>query len=76
MLEHLSDRDRFASVQDWDIGGSVFLDFLHIGDRLVNLSHAQNVPADCEQLVEEIHLGLNALASRIGQVECHTPKEV
>ena len=76
MLELLSDPDRFTSVQDWDIGGSIFLDFLHIGDRLVTLSHAHNVPADCEQLVEEIHLGLDALASRIGQMECHSPKEV
>lgn len=74
MLELLSDSDRVALIQDWDLGGSVFLDFLHIGKELLALSQSASVSH--QQLLEEIHLGLKELVSRISQMNCHTPKQV
>ena len=74
MLQVLSDPDRYGSVANWDIGGSVYLDFLRIGEQL--LSIGQEVTQDSRQLIEDLILGLGALSHRIGQLECPTPKEM
>ena len=74
MLQLLSDLDRSSSVANWDTGGSVYLDFLRIGDQLLSMS--QEGAQDSGQLIEDLILGLSALADRIGQLECPSPKEM
>jgi len=70
MLEQLSDRS--TEIQNWSSAGSVYLDFLHISDKLEEFTKSEEVTS-CE--LEELDVGLRALTHRIDQVPCRTPKE-
>ncbi len=37
MLEQLSVPERCAEIKEWDCGGAVYLDYLHISNRLQEL---------------------------------------
>ncbi len=73
MLKMLSDSNRYSCIANWDTGGSVYLDFLSIGDQLI--SKSEELAEGSGRLVDELILGLNTLADRIGQLPCSTPKE-
>ncbi len=73
MLRLLADSDRYSCVANWDTGGSVFLDFLSIGAQL--LSKQEELVGGSGQLLEELTVGLNSLANRIGQLPHSTPRE-
>ncbi len=44
MLEQLSEPERRAQIQNWDCGGAVYLDYLHISNRLQELAQASRLP--------------------------------
>ena len=72
MLEQLSENS--AVIQHWENGGSVYLDFLHVSSRIHQLAKMAGEPTAYE--LDEIHIGLEKLAHRIGQLPCQTPMEM
>ena len=72
MLEQLSERS--GEVQDWNCGGSIFLDYLRISAKFEQLQDSEDPPTDYE--VESLHMGLKQLTARLGQLPSDTPRRV
>lgn len=74
MLEQLSPPERSGLVQGWECGGSVFLDYLRIGQKFQELSSSESEPSDYD--LESLHMGLKQLAVRISRLPADSPRKV
>lgn len=74
MLEQLSPLERSGQVHGWECGGSVFLDYLRIGQKFQELSSSESQPSDYD--LESLHMVLKQLAVRIGRLPDDSPRKV
>ena len=72
MLEVLASHCSF--IHNWEKAGSVFLDYLHISSRVLQL--ADNTDDLTDYLLDQLQSGVDKLAVRIHQLPCHTPTDV
>lgn len=74
MLEQLAAPERSGQVQAWECGGSVFIDFLRIRNKLLQMSMSEDSPSELD--LESLHIGLKQLAPRLGQLPADSPRKV
>ena len=72
MLEVLASHCSF--IHNWEKAGSVFLDYLHISSRVLQLADSTDDLTD--YLLDQLQSGVDKLAVRIHQLPCHTPTDV
>ncbi|XP_041462451.1 nuclear pore complex protein Nup98-Nup96-like isoform X3 [Lytechinus variegatus] len=71
VLDELSYVERSSLIQDWSTNGQVYLDFININERLVELGRRE--PTTFE--VEKLHPDIASLCLRVGGVYCQTVKD-
>ena len=75
MLEKLEVQQQH--IQDWDNGGSIFLDYLRISNRFKQLSPSSPLHKPLSEYdLESILEGLNLLAGRISLLAEDSPRKV
>ncbi|XP_066286606.1 nuclear pore complex protein Nup98-Nup96-like isoform X2 [Branchiostoma lanceolatum] len=71
LLEELSPPERSSTIQDWNFGGRVFLDYIHINNTLIEMAKGVSSSYDLERL----HPQVTSLCSRVENIPCLTPKD-
>ncbi|XP_006825402.1 nuclear pore complex protein Nup98-Nup96-like [Saccoglossus kowalevskii] len=72
LLSVLAPGDRSATIQDWNVGGKVFLDYIRISQKLESLKN-EGIPNMYD--VERLHPEIASLCGRVKHLECHTAKD-
>uniref|UniRef100_A0A2K6U901 Nuclear pore complex protein Nup98-Nup96 n=1 Tax=Saimiri boliviensis boliviensis TaxID=39432 RepID=A0A2K6U901_SAIBB len=70
-LEDLAPPERSSLIQDWETSGLVYLDYIRVIEML---HHIQQV--DCSGYdLEQLHIKVTSLCSRIEQIQCYNAKD-
>uniref|UniRef100_A0A2I3GV67 Nuclear pore complex protein Nup98-Nup96 n=1 Tax=Nomascus leucogenys TaxID=61853 RepID=A0A2I3GV67_NOMLE len=70
-LEDLAPPERSSLIQDWETSGLVYLDYIRVIEML---HHIQQV--DCSGYdLEQLHIKVTSLCSRIEQIQCYSAKD-
>ncbi|XP_032114786.1 nuclear pore complex protein Nup98-Nup96 isoform X1 [Sapajus apella] len=70
-LEDLAPPERSTLIQDWETSGLVYLDYIRVIEML---HHIQQV--DCSGYdLEQLHIKVTSLCSRIEQIQCYNAKD-
>ncbi|NXD87632.1 NUP98 protein, partial [Halcyon senegalensis] len=70
-LEDLAPPERSALIQDWEMTGLVYLDYIHVIEMLDRIQQL-----DCSTYeLERLHTKVTSLCSRIEQIRCHNAKD-
>ncbi|XP_041088599.1 nuclear pore complex protein Nup98-Nup96 isoform X1 [Polyodon spathula] len=70
-LEGLASPDRCTVIQDWDISGRVFLDYIHVLQTLDGIQKLEGPGYELERL----HTEVTSLCSRIELIQCTTARD-
>ncbi|XP_063041599.1 nuclear pore complex protein Nup98-Nup96 isoform X2 [Engraulis encrasicolus] len=71
LLEGLAVPERHAQIQDWDISGKVFLDYIHVIQTLQSIQQMEGPGYQLERLYTEV----TSLCSRIELLQCASAKD-
>ncbi|XP_027557642.1 nuclear pore complex protein Nup98-Nup96 isoform X3 [Neopelma chrysocephalum] len=70
-LEDLSPPERSALIQDWELAGLVYLDYIRVNEMLDRIQQL-----DCSTYeLERLHTKVTSLCNRIEQLQCHNAKD-
>ncbi|NWX20069.1 NUP98 protein, partial [Aegotheles bennettii] len=70
-LEDLAPPERSALIQDWEVAGLVYLDYIHVIEMLDRIQQL-----DCSTYeLEQLHTEVTSLCNRIEQIQCHSAKD-
>ncbi|NXD18032.1 NUP98 protein, partial [Nothocercus nigrocapillus] len=70
-LEDLSPPERSALIQDWEMAGLVYLDYIRVTEMLDRIQQL-----DCSAYeLERLHTKVTSLCNRIEQIQCHSAKD-
>ncbi|XP_068276497.1 nuclear pore complex protein Nup98-Nup96 isoform X2 [Nyctibius grandis] len=70
-LEDLAPPERSALIQDWEMAGLVYLDYIRVIEMLDRIQQL-----DCSTYeLERLHTKVMSLCSRIEQIQCHSAKD-
>ncbi|XP_025904918.1 nuclear pore complex protein Nup98-Nup96 isoform X2 [Nothoprocta perdicaria] len=70
-LEELSAPERSALIQDWEVAGLVYLDYIRVTEMLDRIQQL-----DCSTYeLERLHTTVTSLCNRIEQIQCHNAKD-
>ncbi|XP_009996804.1 PREDICTED: nuclear pore complex protein Nup98-Nup96 [Chaetura pelagica] len=70
-LEDLAPPERSALIQDWELAGLVYLDYIHVTEMLDRIQQV-----DCSTYeLERLHNTVTSLCNRIEQLQCHCAKD-
>ncbi|XP_059349467.1 nuclear pore complex protein Nup98-Nup96 isoform X6 [Ammospiza nelsoni] len=70
-LEDLAPPERSALIQDWELAGLVYLDYIRVNEMLDRI---QQLDVSTYEL-ERLHTKVTSLCNRIEQLQCHTAKD-
>lgn len=70
-LVELAPPERSATIMDWKIGGSVFLDYINLSMKLDRIVKREMDTYQLEHLQPEV----TSLCNRIGSIQCHSAKD-
>ncbi|XP_077902728.1 nuclear pore complex protein Nup98-Nup96 isoform X6 [Ictidomys tridecemlineatus] len=70
-LEDLAPPERSTLIQDWEMSGLVYLDYIRVIEML---HHIQQVDCSGYEL-EQLHTKVTSLCSRIEQIQCYNAKD-
>uniref|UniRef100_A0A8C7EFP6 Nuclear pore complex protein Nup98-Nup96 n=1 Tax=Nothoprocta perdicaria TaxID=30464 RepID=A0A8C7EFP6_NOTPE len=71
-LEELSAPERSALIQDWEVAGLVYLDYIRVTEMLDRIQQV----LDCSTYeLERLHTTVTSLCNRIEQIQCHNAKD-
>uniref|UniRef100_A0A8U8ATT8 Nuclear pore complex protein Nup98-Nup96 n=1 Tax=Geospiza parvula TaxID=87175 RepID=A0A8U8ATT8_GEOPR len=70
-LEDLAPAERSALIQDWELAGLVYLDYIRVNEMLDRI---QQLDVSTYEL-ERLHTKVTSLCNRIEQLQCHTAKD-
>ncbi|XP_012673966.1 nuclear pore complex protein Nup98-Nup96 isoform X2 [Clupea harengus] len=71
ILEGLAVPERHAQIQDWDVSGRVFLDYIHVIQTLQSIQQMEGPGYELERLYTEV----TSLCSRIELLPCVSAKD-
>ncbi|NXC48597.1 NUP98 protein, partial [Penelope pileata] len=70
-LEDLSPPQRSALIQDWEVAGLVYLDYIRVIEMVDRIQQL-----DCSTYeLERLHTKVTSLCSRIEQIQCHNARD-
>uniref|UniRef100_A0A672V105 Nuclear pore complex protein Nup98-Nup96 n=1 Tax=Strigops habroptila TaxID=2489341 RepID=A0A672V105_STRHB len=70
-LEDLAPPERSALIQDWEMAGLVYLDYIRVIEMLDRIQQL-----DCSTYeLERLHTKVTSLCNRIEQIQCHSAKD-
>ncbi|XP_062423496.1 nuclear pore complex protein Nup98-Nup96 isoform X5 [Rhea pennata] len=70
-LEDLSPPERSTLIQDWEMAGLVYLDYIRVTEMLDRIQQL-----DCSTYeLERLHTKVTSLCNRIEQIQCHNAKD-
>ncbi|OXB53345.1 hypothetical protein ASZ78_016642, partial [Callipepla squamata] len=70
-LEDLSPPERSALIQDWELAGLVYLDYIHVIEMVDRIQQL-----DCSMYeLERLHTKVTSLCNRIEQIQCHNARD-
>ncbi|NXB27054.1 NUP98 protein, partial [Rhagologus leucostigma] len=70
-LEDLAPPERSALIQDWELAGLVYLDYIRVNEMLDRIQQL-----DCSTYeLERLHTKVTSLCNRIEQLQCHNAKD-
>ncbi|NWI19266.1 NUP98 protein, partial [Crypturellus soui] len=69
-LEDLSPPERSALIQDWEVAGLVYLDYIRVTEMLDRIQQL-----DSAYELERLHTKVTSLCNRIEQIQCHSAKD-
>ncbi|KAJ7428440.1 hypothetical protein BTVI_00602 [Pitangus sulphuratus] len=70
-LEDLSPPERSTLIQDWELAGLVYLDYIRVNEMLDRIQQL-----DCSTYeLERLHTKVTSLCNRIEQLQCHNAKD-
>ncbi|XP_054696566.1 nuclear pore complex protein Nup98-Nup96 isoform X3 [Grus americana] len=70
-LEDLAPPERSALIQDWEMAGLVYLDYIRVIEMLDRIQQL-----DCSTYeLERLHTKVTSLCNRIDQIQCHNAKD-
>ncbi|NWU53740.1 NUP98 protein, partial [Dromas ardeola] len=70
-LEDLAPPERSALIQDWEMAGLVYLDYIRVIEMLDQIQQL-----DCSTYeLERLHTKVTSLCNRIEQIQCHNAKD-
>ncbi|XP_065601801.1 nuclear pore complex protein Nup98-Nup96 isoform X2 [Cyrtonyx montezumae] len=70
-LEDLSPPERSALIQDWELAGLVYLDYIRVIEMLDRIQQL-----DCSMYeLERLHTKVTSLCNRIEQIQCHNARD-
>ncbi|NXB78736.1 NUP98 protein, partial [Donacobius atricapilla] len=70
-LEDLAPPERSALIQDWELAGLVYLDYIRVNETLDRI---QQLDVSTYEL-ERLHTKVTSLCNRIEQLQCHNAKD-
>ncbi|XP_032907918.1 nuclear pore complex protein Nup98-Nup96 [Catharus ustulatus] len=70
-LEDLAPPERSALIQDWELAGLVYLDYIRVNEMLDRI---QQLDVSTYEL-ERLHTKVTSLCNRIEQLRCHNAKD-
>ncbi|NXI48323.1 NUP98 protein, partial [Galbula dea] len=70
-LEDLAPAERSALIQDWEVAGLVYLDYIRVIEMLDRM---QQLDFSTYEL-EKLHTKVTSLCNRIEQIQCHNAKD-
>ncbi|XP_066033346.1 nuclear pore complex protein Nup98-Nup96 isoform X2 [Chamaea fasciata] len=70
-LEDLAPPERSALIQDWELAGLVYLDYIRVNEMLDRI---QQLDVSTYEL-ERLHTKVTSLCNRIEQLQCHNAKD-
>ncbi|XP_028823524.1 nuclear pore complex protein Nup98-Nup96 isoform X2 [Denticeps clupeoides] len=70
-LSGLAAPDRCSHIQDWDVSGRVFLDYIHVIRTLRDIQQTESPGYELERL----HTEVTSLCSRVQLLPCRTAKD-
>ncbi|XP_052555225.1 nuclear pore complex protein Nup98-Nup96 isoform X2 [Tympanuchus pallidicinctus] len=70
-LEDLSPPERSALIQDWELAGLVYLDYIRVIEMVDRIQQL-----DCSTYeLERLHTKVTSLCNRIEQIQCHNARD-
>ncbi|XP_040390705.1 nuclear pore complex protein Nup98-Nup96 isoform X1 [Cygnus olor] len=70
-LEDLSPPERSVLIQDWEVAGLVYLDYIRVIEMVDRIQQL-----DCSAYeLERLHTKVTSLCNRIEQIQCHNAKD-
>ncbi|NXK46486.1 NUP98 protein, partial [Chauna torquata] len=70
-LEDLSPPERSTLIQDWEVAGLVYLDYIRVIEMVDRIQQL-----DCSTYeLERLHTKVTSLCNRIEQIQCHNAKD-
>uniref|UniRef100_A0A8B9VJ17 Nuclear pore complex protein Nup98-Nup96 n=1 Tax=Anas zonorhyncha TaxID=75864 RepID=A0A8B9VJ17_9AVES len=70
-LEDLSPPERSVLIQDWEVAGLVYLDYIRVIEMVDRIQQLDCSPYELERL----HTKVTSLCNRIEQIECHNARD-
>ncbi|KAM4697293.1 nuclear pore complex protein Nup98-Nup96 isoform 2-T2 [Discoglossus pictus] len=70
-LEDLSLPERSRHIQDWEVAGLVYLDYIGVIETLNRIRQVESSGSELERL----HTRVTSLCNRIKQIQCHNAKD-
>jgi len=71
LLEKMAPPEHNALILDWNIGGQVFLDYIHLSQTVNRIVKGELSAYELEGLQPEV----TSLCNRIASLQCHTAKD-
>ncbi|NXX51457.1 NUP98 protein, partial [Tricholaema leucomelas] len=70
-LEDLAPPERSSLIQDWELAGLVYLDYILVIEMVDRIQQLDCAPYELERL----HTKVTSLCSRVEQLQCHSAKD-
>ncbi|XP_068024646.1 nuclear pore complex protein Nup98-Nup96 [Melanerpes formicivorus] len=70
-LEDLAPAERSSLIQDWEVAGLVYLDYIHVMEMVERIQQLECSTYELERL----HTKVTSLCSRVEQLQCHSAKD-